>query len=147
VIAALIAAAGLSLQLPAGWHGLRLPGIAPVTDPIIPFVISSAPIRRTGKPCQIGQFGPSRSAVTIVVVQWRLRYAGTRWGPRPARFDSKVLPLRVGATECYGGRGGSVTFGQRGRQLGVYLMAGLRAPDAKVNRARFLLRTLRVTRR
>jgi hypothetical protein len=147
VIAALIAAAGLSLQLPPAWDGVRLPGIAPVTDPIIPFVVSSAPVRRNGRPCQIGQFGPSPSAVTIVIVEWRLRYAGTHWGPRPERFSSNVLPLRVGAIECYGGRGGSVTFGQRGRHLGVYLMAGLRASDAKVDRARLLLRTLRVTRR
>jgi hypothetical protein len=147
VIAALIAAAGLSLQLPAGWHGVRAPSFAPITDPIIPFVVSSAPILRARKSCRIGQFGPPPTAVTIVIVEWRRHYAGTRWGLRPARFGSKVLSLRAGAIECYGGRGGTVSFGQRGRHLGVYLMAGLRAPDAKVNRARLLLRTLRVMRR
>src|SRR5207247_7675610 len=115
-------------------HALRLPDMRPVVDPIAPLVVSSAPIRRNGRPCQIGQFAPRPRAVTLVVVEWRRSYAGTSWGRRPRRFDQRVMPLRLGSIECFAGWGGSVEFADHGHRLGLYLMAGREAPRRLVTR-------------
>jgi hypothetical protein len=147
VIAAFVAAAGLALDLPSGWHVVRLPDLRPVVDPIVPFVVSSAPIRRNGRPCEVGQFAPARNAVTIMIVEWRRRYDGTRWPPRPHRFDATTLPLRLAQVECFAGWGGSVAFSQNGRRLGVYLLARRGASRAVIDRARSAIATLRVARR
>jgi hypothetical protein len=147
VIAVVVAAAGIALDAPAGWHALKLPDMRPVVDPTVPLVVSSDPIRRNGRPCEVGQFAPRRTGVTIVVVEWRGHYGSTRWPPRPRRFDQGALPLRLGSIECFAGRGGSVAFTQNGRRLGVYLLAGRHAAFPLVRRARAVIASLKLLRR
>ena len=134
-------AAGLAVQLPAGWHALRMPPTpSPVVDPLTRVVVSSAPIRWNDRPCQVAQFAPRSAAVTVVVLEWRRRYPATRWPPR----SREPVPLRLGELECYGGWGGGITFGDRGRHLGLYVMADRRARRTLVRRAQAVARSLRL---
>ena len=57
----------------------------------------------------------------------------------------KSLPLHPPpAIECFAGSGGSIEFAQRGRHFGAYLLAGRRAQQSLVARARSVLDTLQV---
>jgi hypothetical protein len=144
VLAEIVIAAGVALQLPAGWHALRMPSTPPpVVDPVTRLVVSSAPTRWNNRPCQVAQFAPPRTAVTVVVLEWRRSYSATRW----PRWSRQPVPLRLGAMECYSGWGGVVTFGDHGRHFGLYVMAGRGASPALVRRAQLVARSLKLLRR
>ena len=49
------------------------------------------------------------------------------------------------AIECFKGSGGSAQFVDGGRSFGAYVLAGLDAPDGRVDEARRVLDTLRVS--
>jgi len=138
-----VGSAGVTVALPPGWHSVRLLG---GLDPKERLVVSSKALPLRGSPCQIAYYAPRRDAVSIVVVEWKPR-PDVRLPPRPPRLTRSVLGLRRGEIECFGGYGGGVQFREHGRNLGVYVMAGLRAPSALVRRAIAVLSTLRVARR
>jgi hypothetical protein len=143
--------AGVSLEVPAGWHAVRQSSLAaaPYSDPLTRVVVGSSTIvwRATG--CQIASYSFSPRAVAIVVVEWRRAYAGVHYAPRPRRFTAATLPVERGRPvfECFDGGGGSVQFADHGRHFMASLLVGRRAPDRLVVRARAVLNTLRVRRR
>jgi hypothetical protein len=138
-----VGSAGVTVRLPPGWHSVsRLGGI----DPKERLAVSSKSLPLRGSPCQIAYYAPRRDAVSIVVVEWKPR-PDVRLPPRPRRITRRVLGLRRGEIECFGGYGGGVQFREHGRNLGVYVMLGLRARPALERRAIAVLETLRVERR
>jgi hypothetical protein len=140
--------AGVTVELPAGWHALPRSFLAagPYADPLTRVVVASAPIAWRGTGCQIASYAFSQRAVAIVVVEWRRRYPGVRYAPRPARFTAANLPVVRGRPvfECYDGGGGSIQFADHGRHFMASLLVGRRAPARLVVRARSVLDTLRV---
>jgi hypothetical protein len=138
-----VGSAGVTVRLPPGWHSVkRLGGL----DPKERLVVSSKALPLRGSPCQIAYYAPRRDAVSIVVVEWKPR-PDVRLPPRPRRITRSVLGLRRGEIECFGGYGGGVQFREHERNLGVYVMVGLRAPSPLVGRTLAVLSTLRVARR
>jgi hypothetical protein len=137
--------AGVSVELPSDWHaGAAADGN--VVDPLTRVVASSAPVRLREGPCQIARYAPPPTEVTLVVVEWQAS-GGARFGPRPERLTPETMKLHPPpAIECFEGAGGSVQFGDDGRLLGAYLLAGERAPRL-VDRAYDVLNTLTVDRR
>ena len=145
-----IGSGGVSVVLPAGWHTWRpLPGLSSsVTDPVTRVVAISAPFRFAERGCQVAAYAFPSSAVAVIVLEWISLGRNDRWPPRPARFTAKTLPLHPPpAIECFAGPGGSIEFAQRGRHFGAYLLAGRRAQQRLVARARKILDTLQVAPR
>jgi hypothetical protein len=143
-------AAGVSITLPAGWYAWNPPtDVTPaVTDPRTRVVAVSAPFQFAAGGCQVAAYSFPEDAVAIVVLEWVRLGRHDRWSPRPRRFTARTLPLHPSpAIECFAGPGGSVQFADHGRHFGVYLLAGRRAPSARVDRARAVLDTLTVSRR
>jgi hypothetical protein len=134
--------AGVSVELPAGWHTTAADdGV--VIDPLTRLVIASSPIRHEESGCQVAAYAFGEDAVALVVVEWRRPRAVAP--DRPRQFTSRELPmLPPPVIECFAGAGGSVQFVDRGRTFGAYLLAGPRAPDVLVTDARRVLDTLRV---
>jgi len=142
-----IGSGGVSVVLPAGWHTWRpLPGLSSsVTDPVTRVVAISAPFRFAERGCQVAAYAFPSSAVAVVVLEWIRLGRSDHWAPRPERFTTKSLPLHPPpAIECFAGSGGSIQFAQRGRHFGAYLLAGRRARQSLVARARSVLDTLQV---
>lgn len=135
--------AGVSVELPHDWHaGTAADGN--VVDPLTRVVASSAPVRLRDVPCQIARYGPPRTEVTLVVVEWEAS-GGAHFGARPERVTPESLELHPPpAIECFDGSGGSIQFSERGRFFGAYLFAGERAPQRLIARAFDVLNTLRV---
>jgi hypothetical protein len=140
--------AGVSVALPAHWHALPRPWLraGPYSDPLTRVVVASAPIAWQATGCQIASYAFSERAVAIVVVEWRRRYPGVRYTPRPRRFTAGNLPVVRGRPvfECFDGGGGSIQFADHGRHFMASLLVGRGAPTRMVARARAVLNTLRV---
>ena len=90
--------------------------------------------------------GKRRTIVEVVVLEWLPPLRGPE-PPRPQRFTAAPMPLTPHRIECFAGRAGSVVFSMRGREFGVYLLAGRSATPSSVGQARRVLDTLRVERR
>jgi hypothetical protein len=152
VVAALPRAggAGVTVALPRGWHAVAQAwlGDGAVTDPVTRVVVASAPIRWTDTGCQIASYSFSDSAVAIVIVEWRGRWPGTHYAPRPRRFTATNLPVRRAPTfECFDGGGGSIQFADHERHFMASILLGREAPTGLAARARAVLNTLRVDAR
>ena len=136
--------AGVSVELPAGWHALTPARETHLIDPLERVVVSSGPIEERGSGCQVADFAPRADAVSIVVLEW-MRGDGRPPPPRPARFTDATLRMYPPpAIECFDGSGGTAFFAEAGRTFGAYLLLGRQAPDDLVDRARAVLDTLRV---
>ncbi len=145
--------AGITVQLPAGWHSTR-PVQGRVTNPLTRIAVSSGPIRPrlTGRcDAQVAGYAFPKTAVAIVAVEWTEPLGGMKIGVgprRPRRFTAANLQIRrPPAIECFDGPGGGTEFAEHGRSLAVYVLLGRKAPARLVARARAVLDTLRVTRR
>ena len=138
--------AGVSVELPPGWHA-GAPADGNVVDPLTRLVASSARVKLREVPCQIARYAPPPSEVTLVVVEWKSS-ADADPGPRPPSFTREALPLQPPpAIECFEGSGGSVQFVEQGRVFGAYLLAGTRAPERLIREAREVLNGLTVESR
>lgn len=145
-----VGTAGVTVLLPAGWQAWMPPSVptSGVTDPRTRVVAVSAPFRFAAAGCQVAAYTFPATAVALVVVEWVRLGRDARWLPRPARFTPADLPLhQPPAIECFAGPGGSIEFAEDGRRFGAYILAGRRAPQRLVARARAVLDTLRVARR
>lgn len=136
--------AGVSVELPSGWHSLTPLRDTHVIDPVARVVVSSAQIEEGGTSCQVADFAPPPDAVSIVILEWR-RSDGRPPPPRPAHFTGETLRLSAPpAIECFNGSGGAAFFAERGRVFGAYLLLGKQAPADLADRARAVLDTLQV---
>jgi hypothetical protein len=145
-----IGAAGVTVELPAGWHSWVPPAIptSGVTDPLTRVVAVSAPFHFAASGCQVAGYAFPATAVAIVVVEWIGLGRNARWIGRPAHFTDRVLPLLPPrAIECFAGPGGAIEFAQRGRRFGAYLLSGREARPGLIARARAVLDSLRVAPR
>jgi hypothetical protein len=77
-----------------------------------------------------------------VIVEWQELHQSDPLPPPLAGQTLRLLPPP--AIECFGGAGGSVFFSEHGRRFGAYVLLGRRAPVALADRARAVLRTVRV---
>jgi hypothetical protein len=138
--------AGVSVELPPGWHaGTRADGN--VVDPLTRVVASSAPGELRQVPCQIARYAPRPTDVTLVIVEWQAS-EDARFGPRPGRFTQETVKLHPPpAIECFDGRGGSAQFVDHDRVFGAYLLVGNQAPDRLLKEAFGVLNTLQVRSR
>jgi hypothetical protein len=138
--------AGVSIELPPGWHA-GTPADGNVIDPLTRVAASSAPIRLRQVPCQIARYAPPPTAVAVVLVEWKPSDEA-RPGARPQRFTRQTLKLYPPpAIECFDGPGGTVQFVDHGRVFGAYLLVGKRAPQGLVEEALSVLNTLKVESR
>ncbi|MEJ7569330.1 MAG: hypothetical protein WKF41_13815 [Gaiellaceae bacterium] len=137
--------AGMTVELPAGWHTV-MPTGGNIIDPLTRIVVSSSPVRARPVVCQVARYAPAATGVSLVVVEWQ-RSDGQRGG-RPPWFTRRSLPLQPApALECHDGPGGSVHFNDRGRIVGAYVLLGKDAPSDLADQARRVLETLVVERR
>ena len=142
-----IGVAGVSIELPPGWHAMPLSAQPSQNDPVTRIVVSSGPIW-FGRGCNDLDYAFPRTAVALVLVEWVRLTPGARFAPRPRRFTAMTLPIRPPpALECFNGPGGSVQFSARGRRFAAYLLLGRLAPATLAARARVVLNTLEVRRR
>lgn len=138
--------AGVSVELPRGWHA-GTPADGNVVDPLTRVVASSAPGELRQVPCQIARYAPRPTDVTLVIVEWQA-IGNARSGPRPGRFTQETLKIHPPpAIECFDGRGGSAQFVDQGRVFGTYLLVGNQAPDRLLKEALDVLNTLQVRSR
>jgi hypothetical protein len=111
-------------------------------------VAISAPFHFAPGGCLVAAYAFPSTAVALVVVEWTRLGRNDRWSPRPPHFTAKTLPLHPPpAIECFAGPGGSLEFADHGRHFAAYVMAGRRAKQRLIDRARAVLDTLRVTPR
>lgn len=141
-------AAGVSVELPRGWHQIAQavppPGMR-TGDPVTRIVAASAPIGFDERGCNEFAYRFSRRAAGIVVLERVGRWPGFRFPGRPRRFDAATLPVRPPpALECWDGPGGGLEFTDHGRRLAAYVLLGTHAPERLADRARAVLDTLRV---
>lgn len=142
-----IGVAGVSIELPPGWHAMPMSAQPSQNDPVTRIVASSGPIW-FGRGCNDLDYAFPRTAVAIVLVEWVRPTTGARFAPRPRRFTATTLPIRPPpALECFNGPGGGVQFSARGRQFAAYILVGRQAPARLAARARVVLTTLEVRRR
>jgi hypothetical protein len=114
-----------------------------VGDPVTRVVAASARIE-FGTGCNNVDYTFPRTAVAVVVLEWRRPTAG-HFPPRPVHFTAQTLALRPPpAIECFDGPGGGVEFADHGRRLAAYLLLGRHAAPSLAARARVVLNTLRV---
>jgi hypothetical protein len=144
--AARVGSAGVTINLPKGWHAIPLglpPGLHVDADPVSRIVAASGPVS-FGNGCGVGAYAFSRSAVALVVVEWTRPTPGV-FPHRPARFTPKTLPVRPPPSiECFNGPGGGVAFTDHGRRFQAFLLLGRDAPTGLADRARAVLDTLQV---
>ena len=135
--------------MPPGWHSTT-PDQGRVVQPRTRLVVSSGPIHSDlTRRCQtqIAGYAFPKDAVAIVVVEWTKPIGGMKIGVgprRPHRFTAANLPVDRRLIECFGGRGNSIQWAERGHTLSAYVFLGRRAPPALAARARSVLDTLRV---
>lgn len=136
--------AGVTVDLPQGWHSLTPLRDPHLIDPLPRVVVSSAPIEEGGTGCQVADFAPRPGSVSLIVLEWR-RDDGRPPPPRPSHFTARTLRMySPPAIECFEGPGGTAFFEERGRHFGAYVLLGRDAPEELVDRARAVLDTLRV---
>jgi hypothetical protein len=136
--------AGVTVELPPGWHSTAA-NDGNVTDPLARVVVASSPIHAAFSRCQTSAYAFADDAVALVLVEW--------WGPadtgspppRPERFTAADLAIGAGLHECYRGAGGTVQFTDNGREFGAYVFLGDRAPARLADDVRAVLDTLEVT--
>ena len=142
-----IGVAGVSIELPPGWHAMPLSAQPSQSDPVTRIVASSGPVW-FGRGCNDLDYAFPRTAVALVLVEWVRPTPGTRFAPRRRRFTATTLPIRPPpALECFNGPGGGVPFSTRGRRFAAYVLLGRQAPASLAARARVVLNTLEVRRR
>ena len=138
--------AGVSLDIPAGWHSihLTLPPADMNHDPVTRLVVSSGAIQ-FGRGCNDVDYAFPQNGVALVVLEWISPKLAASLPPRPAHFTVNTLRVRPApAIECFNGPGGSVQFKDHGRRFDAFLLLGKQAPARLANRARAVLNTLRV---
>jgi hypothetical protein len=129
-----VGSAGVTVELPSGWHAIR--GYdGNVTDPLTRVVVSSSPIGPGDSACQTSAYAFADDAIVLVLVEWwgPALTPGTKNPPRPAHFTPESLGIRRGIHECYPGRGGAVFFEDAGRTFGAYVFLGDGAPESLVD--------------
>jgi hypothetical protein len=141
--------AGVTVNLPAGWHAMQLAVPAGVTidvDPVARIAAASGPIS-FGNGCGEFPYSFPDTAVALVVLEWTRPTPGA-FPHRPAQFTSKTLPVhRPPAVECFNGPAGSTEFTEHGRRFDAFLLLGRHAPSALADQARAVLDTLSVVSR
>jgi hypothetical protein len=144
--AAQVGSAGVTINLPTGWHAIPLalpPGLHVDANPVARIVAASRPVS-FGNGCGVGAYSFSRTAVALVLMEWTRPTPGV-FPHRPARFTPKTLPVRPPPSiECFNGPGGGVEFTDHGRRFEAFLLLGRDAPAGLADRARAVLDTLRV---
>ena len=140
-----IGSAGVTVELPAGWHATK-GNDGNITDPLTRIVVSSGPIDAGSSECQsqITNYSFTDYAVVLVFVEWWGPARSGSPGPRPSDFTEANLPVKRSALECYAGMGGAAFFEDQGRDFGAYLYLGERASPRLADDARTVLDTLEV---
>lgn len=139
----IIAANGVRVTVPSGWHRVRPAGDG--IDPRTVLVVGTAGARTRPSPCQIASYRvPPRGAV-VVIVRWRTPTSGggkISPGRAPLR---RLRTVRRPSFECFGGRGAAeqVTLGRHAYQVNV--MVGDRAVGSRIAEALAVGRSFDVT--
>jgi hypothetical protein len=137
--------AGVTVELPPGWHSIRGYDVN-VTDPLTRVVVSSSEVGPGDSACQTSAYTFADDAVALVLIEWwgPALTPGTKNPPRPSRFTPESLGIRRGVHECYPGRSGAVFFEDAGRTFGAYVFLGDDAPDSLVDELCAVLDSLEV---
>jgi hypothetical protein len=138
--------AGVTVELPTGWHSTEGRD-GNVIDPLARLAVASSPIRPAASACQTSAYAFADDAIALVLVEWQAPdVAGAKHPPRPARFTPAGLEIARGTHECYRGRFGSAFFEDRGRVFGAYVFVGDRAPESLVEEVCAVLDSIEVRR-
>src|SRR5918998_5671802 len=117
--------AGVTVELPPGWHDTTAGPVGNVIDPVARIVVASSPIRPAESACQTSSYAFADDAVALVLVEWRDPRVRPASSPlRPDRFTPEALDVRRGGHECFAGRFGSAFFEDGGRTFGAYVFVG-----------------------
>jgi hypothetical protein len=118
--------AGVTVELPAGWHATPGGPVGNVIDPVARVVVSSSEIVPEVSGCQTSSYAFAADAVALVLVEWRDPSVHAK--PRPPRFTPAGLRIARGSHVCFRGRFGSAFFADAGRPFGAYVFIGDQAP-------------------
>src|SRR4051794_26514362 len=128
-----VAANGVRVRVPHGWHRVTPAPQGQITDPKTLLVVGAGPVARRRSACQITSYRvPPRGAV-VVVVGWA---PGGTPASRPGRAPLRALTtVRRDLFECWPGRGAAKQVTLGGRVYQVNVMVGDRAAPRVVAQA------------
>jgi hypothetical protein len=142
--AARAGSAGVTINLPKGWHAMALalpPGLHVDANPVARIVAASGPVS-FGNGCGVGSYSFPSTAVALVIMEWTHPTPGV-FPHRPTRFTSRTLPLSPPPSiECFNGPAGSTEFIDHGRRFDAFILLGRQAAPSLADRARAVLDTL-----
>ena len=131
-----IAANGVQVVVPAGWHRVAAAGEAHIVDPKTVLVVGTAGVHARLVPCQIAAYRIPPRGAAVVVVRWRTETSGGGSNLPHARTVLRRLRLNHGGFECWPGHlGGAVDLALAGHAYQVNVMIGDRATRRTVAQA------------
>jgi hypothetical protein len=140
---------GLRVGVPEGWWASDR-RLSTGVSPVFRLTLSDRPLQRTRLdqgPCYAGirrQLGPS-GVVAILREALGTDFEPGRFERRPARFPRPER--RSGDYGCLGDRSSALSFKEAGRGFYLWIAAGRRASEAKLDRLMESLDTMRIAPR
>jgi hypothetical protein len=141
-----IAANGVRVTVPAGWHRVGAAPQGNVVDPLNALVVGTAGVRPRSSACQIAAYRiPPRGAV-VVVVAWATATSGGG-NLKPGRDPLQQLHrVRRPSFECFNGRGAAAQVALVGKAYQVNVMVGSRATHRRIADALAVARSFGLAR-
>ena len=143
----LVAAHGVELRVPAGWHRLA-PTQNGAIDPRTLLVVGTdGVIRNLNSVCQIAAYRVPATGAVVVVVGWRTATSGGGDGRPTGRTPlQNLVRVTKPSFECYDGLGAAASLVLGGKAYQVNVMVGDRASKERIAEALAVGRSFDVAR-
>ena len=127
-----IAAHGVRVVVPPGWHRVQAQGNGNVVDPRTLLVVGTPGLAPRPSACQIAAYAIPPRGAAVVVVGWKTATSGggrLRPGRAPLR---KLRRVRRPSFECFQGRGAAAQLVLAGRAYQVNVLVGNRTSPRRI---------------